>query len=278
MDRQEIIENLASAQTLPWRTLRFCLDHPAVSQPVFLSLLQNAAHGRPLDAFEQRAFYYGVHVLGATQCQPAFKPLCMLLKRDPGRSHKLLGDAIAETVPNVLMALGKNEAQSLWEGVCEPSYGTTIPDCFLQAWAFEMLNGRLSRTEAENRLKTLPDLTCIPSDSVFWAAWMATISHLGLARLVPVVNNCLETGRICYPSDAVNEEDYRAFLTDLEEASEANGDPVWQEKKGYVPLSLFPECIRDIHDLAPWPTCTDLSVHVGKAAEDTQVPGHDESG
>ncbi|MTI43951.1 hypothetical protein JM93_03968 [Roseibium hamelinense] len=276
MERQDIISDLATAQALPWRTLKYCLETPEVSQPVFLSILQHAAHGRAVSPLEQRAMFFGVHVLGAQKCIAAFEPLFLLLNGDELCTAEYLGDAIAVSIPQVLMGFSENRAKDLWDGIGNPDLDWLIHEVFLNAWAFEVLNGRFPIGNAQKLLSALPDNPAIDDDSPLWSGWMNTIADLALKDMIPIVDQCLESGRILQGPLGISTADYEVFKTDLAEAAKHNSDPAWRREKGYLTFAGTEEAFEAALHVAPWTSLDPFDTAQPLAAEE-HVPFDRES-
>lgn len=235
MNRQSIIESLAGPSALPWETLSYCLKHPEQTEQIFIMLLERSIRKpETLDLQERRALFYGIHLLAALKIPTATQPLLALLCGDERTTANLVGDAIATTIPRVLMALGQDNEPDYWEAACNPALDWLVRDAFLRAWTWQVLEGSIDRKVAEEKLRVLPDILQLPADDMFWLSWMTAIAHLGLAELAEDVPEKIASGQIDASQQTVATDDLADFERELQEAIQNNSSPEWRTKHGYI--------------------------------------------
>ncbi|MEJ8476230.1 hypothetical protein [Roseibium algae] len=242
MKRQDIITELADRSRLPWSTLSFCLENHDACVPTFLLLLEREVRGLLLAEEEQRALFFGIHLLGAFQVREAFAPLQTALCGDSIRAVRLVGDAIGDTVPRVLMGLGKHKSDACWDAVASPQTDWLVREAFLRCWTFEVLEDRLSMQAAEEKLRRFPTSVAPEPDNFLWMAWMTAIADLGLSSLAPLIDRTINSGQIETGPLGLLPNDIAVFHEDLKEAKKARKEKqpafnIWRELKRYTAFS-----------------------------------------
>ena len=210
--------------------------------PTFLLLREREARGLKLAADEQRALYFGLHLLASLGISDAFLPLKSVLCGDILRTASLVGDAIGDTIPRVLMALADDRADICWDIVAAPQTDWLIREAFLRCWTFLVLEGRIPMENAEDKLRHFPTTVAPEPDNFLWNAWMTAVADLGLSSLSPLVEQAFSSGLIENDALANLPSDIAAFHEGLDEATEAlRAEPHiqqrWKEHRGYVPFS-----------------------------------------
>ncbi|WP_417671070.1 hypothetical protein [Roseibium sp.] len=241
MNRQEIIAHLADRSRLPWHCLSTCLRDPERSTPLFLLLLERKCRELPLSDEEDKALFFAIHVLGAQGAQEAFAPLKALLCRSPHSAAALVGDAIADTVPQILMAFGPHLSADCWDVAVSPDCDWLVREAFLRCWTYHMLRQDVPAGIVADRLRDFPAEAQLRPDSFLWTAWLTAIADLGLEELLPDVEDALQNGTIEIGALALLPSDIDGFREDLQQAKHARTVPArfaaWREQKSYVPFS-----------------------------------------
>src|SRR5690348_2218953 len=82
-----------------------CIARYAEAGPLLRNLVTQSAN--PADDSEERAqgVFRALHVIGQMRDQEAFSPLLRLLRRSSEDLRWLLGDAITETLPRILVGV-----------------------------------------------------------------------------------------------------------------------------------------------------------------------------
>lgn len=240
MDRQHIISDLAARRGLPWHSLSYCLREPSSSVPVFLLMLERKSRGLSLSRDEDLALYYGIHLLGALRVTEAFAPLKRLLGGEVLSTAQLLGDAIADTIPQVLMAIGPDRGDAAFETLLNPETDWVIRDAFLRHWTFEVLGERVDRASAVEKLAVFPENAMPEPGDMIWISWMTAIADLGLRELEPQVMQLLEQGCIQHAPLTVSDADLEVFQEDLRIAEQVQTPSEhrneWLQARRYIPF------------------------------------------
>ncbi|EFO33118.1 putative SecC motif-containing protein [Roseibium sp. TrichSKD4] len=273
MDRTHIISELAGRNRLPWDALSACLDDPARTAAIFLPFLKRISSGSRLSEEEERALFYGLHVLAAQKAHASLPDLIHLLENHREEADRMMGDAaIGETLPRMLMALGANDPDVIWQFAASAPADWLIRDAFFKAWAYFVLNGTVPRSAAAKTLKALPDqMTTSPEDPV-WISWLNIIADLGLTAVAPIVAEIIDQGRIERGPFALSEADYREFQKRLRDSTPSlRKSATWRRKTGYIPFGEPEQLKYDFYNaarLAPGTSETVSQTLLMKAAED----------
>ncbi|MBD8892358.1 DUF1186 domain-containing protein [Roseibium litorale] len=238
MNRQELIASLARRDLFPWRTIDLCLKDPSLCIPPLLLLLERKARGLSLNEDENRALYYGIHLLAALKVREAAAPLTAVLCGNLEEAAELVGDSIGDTVPRLLMAFTPAMADHAWDVVASPQIDWIIREAFLRAWTFAVLQGEVPLDIAAEKLKQFPATVCPEPDSFLWAGWLNAIADLNLQELQTNAGRAFENGQISADEFGFFPADIETFRSDL--ARMAASDPKEREaillRRGYRPF------------------------------------------
>ncbi|NVK34940.1 MAG: DUF1186 domain-containing protein [Rhodobacteraceae bacterium] len=278
MKRHEIIDALSRPGNFPWEGISRCLNHPDDCIPVFLLLLEREARDLPIDPRERLSLFYGIHILAALGVGETFDPLAQALRKPAQKVAALTGDAIGETIPQVLMALSSGHADTCFQLALDPDTDWIIRNAYLRCWTFEVLEGRVSTLTASQKLSSLISGTPPDPTDYIWHGWLTAIADLGLEDLMPVVNRALDNGMIRTGATGVNEGDYQDFLHAHMEACRARksvGDWLdWQKQNNYLAFGAAREDFKRAFLFAPHLPLplsqeTEDNPHVLRAAEES---------
>ncbi|MDA1325327.1 MAG: DUF1186 domain-containing protein [Proteobacteria bacterium] len=195
-----IIEELARAEEFPEQTVRYCLDHPDQVVPGFLDLLRYYAGNPSLTDDRDGALFFIIHILGELGDTRAFGPLMDFLSGDQQQVKEILGEAITETLPRVLIGVFDGQTDRLYGVMNDPSVDEYVRHAAFMTWVHEVASGRIDMEEAECYL-----LACFDelrprgeSENYVWVAWVESIAWLGLDSLKPLVRQAFEKNLVPY--------------------------------------------------------------------------------
>lgn len=238
MNRQELIASLARRDLFPWRTIAACLDNPGSCVPALLLLIERRARGLSLSEEEGHALYYGIHILAALRVREAAAPLTTILCGDTEAAADLVGDAIGDTVPRMLMAFMPALAGRAWDVVASPQIDWIVREAFLRAWTFAVQEDTIPLSIAADKLRQFPVTVCPEPDSFLWAGWLNAIADLGLSELEANVRRAFETGQITADEFGFFPADIETFHSDIARMSVSNPAErkALQKRRGYTPF------------------------------------------
>ena len=92
--------------------------------PAVIAVVNKAADGVYLIPRHEQLLFRGVHVLAAARRTELFNPLLRLVKRDRDDLDRLLGDAVTESLPRLLISVYDGDADGLIvSGIPTPHFG-----------------------------------------------------------------------------------------------------------------------------------------------------------
>lgn len=196
MTIDDIIHTLAHHREFPRETLQYCLDHPDEVVPRFLSILASAATGTTRAGNEFEALPLIVHLLADLREQRAYRPLVEFLQSDPDRVESLLGDAITETLPKVLISLSGSDVLPLYELIENAELDEFVRDAAFTAWTYWAAKGQITPDNARTYLLKCLETLQPQADNHVWSAWVEAVAMLGFADLSDAVRRVFNDERI----------------------------------------------------------------------------------
>jgi uncharacterized protein len=228
-----IIQELEAAQYLPEMALRRAVVHADQIAPRIIALVEQAAEGIYLLPKQQALLFWGIHALAAARYTALFQPLLRLLQLDRAEYvDNILGDAVTETLPGVLISVFDGNAASLLDACAQKS-----PDGYLRWGMFDAI-ARLTFDGAVPRPMTVEFLgrferenLAAPGDTA-WEGWQEAIALLGVEHLYDRVRATWNDERShCEPSDQEIIEEWFARALVL-----PPGDPELFNQHGHEPI------------------------------------------
>lgn len=191
-----IQHELEAAYWLPELALRQAVVHAEEVAPAIIDVVEKAANGALLLPQQENLLFWGIHVLGAARCTLLCRPLLRLIALDRDEYlDQLVGDAVTETLPRILISVFDGDAAPLFE-LCARS---TL-DGFLRWGLFDAI-ARLTFDNAIPRATTVEFLArferenlAAPDDAA-WQGWQDAIAHLGVEELYDRVRESWRDGR-----------------------------------------------------------------------------------
>jgi hypothetical protein len=191
-----LIETLAESERLPLDAIRQCLARRDEMVPIFLDILADYEAARSTIDDREDALFLIVHILGELGEQRAFAPLMDLLEEDAERLEAVLGDAITETLPNVLISVFDGNTDRLLRVMNNLQVKDIHRFGVFQVWAYLVAAGRIDRAEAERYLTSCFETLQPQGMDYVWTAWVETITYLGFSGLKELVRKAFDLGRI----------------------------------------------------------------------------------
>ncbi len=267
--RESLIEALRNERELPSPEIAFATLYADAIEPDVVALVERARHEN-LDVPSSRLLFRGIHILGARRLGAAYRPLVAFLKGPQDRIEGLLGDAITENLPRILLGLFDGDEQPLRELVTDRSVDEFVRAAALSALTFLAFEGRIDRAAFEAFLLRFDAARLAAADDdVMWHGWMTAVAVLGLTAAVPRVRAAFADGRIT--PEWCDEDDFDELL---KAAIERPNDRtrLKAEQIGYIEdvvdaLEKFSEVddaaddgLFDDEDEALWPSWPELGM------------------
>jgi SEC-C motif/Protein of unknown function (DUF1186) len=216
----DILDGIADSEGTPIAYIGLAQIRAADAAPRFLTLLSNAANGLFLEERDETLLFYGLHILGAARNQSAFGPLTRFLRLPDEELEIFLGDARAETLPQIVAGMFDGDAESLFAAAGDKALDPVTRHGLIGAIAFLTWDGRIETAAAKRFFERFDDERLgddeESEDPLGWDAWENAIAMLGWRDFMPRVEAAFEDGRI---SSGMSE--FEDFLHDLEDAEAA---------------------------------------------------------
>ena len=185
-----------------------------LSAPV-LAILAQATSDEPLDEEDARFAFFGVHVLAAARRTELWAPLLAALGLPDEELDDLFGDAVAETLPSILMAVFDGDLAPARRLLLDPAADGTVRWVVADVVAQLTVDGRIDREAAVALLRAMPP-TIDKEDEGAWLGWHEAVLRLRAAELVPLARTLWVMSKTCLaPADLAElKPDFAALEAD----------------------------------------------------------------
>jgi yecA family protein len=239
MEPGEIRAALEAAQRPSPTALRSAVAQADALVPAVVEVLEKAADGVFLLPKQDRLLFYGLHaVAGARRTEP-YRPLLRLLRRPEHELDRLLGDAITETVPRIVLATFDGDPDPLIAAIEDRAVEGAL------RWGMFSALARLTFDRAVPLDRTLAvidkfDREGLADDGdLAWQGWQDAIMLLGQAHLAPRVRASWAAGRT-----TEREIDQRDWEQRLKDACADPANSARFEESNIAPLADPVEALR----------------------------------
>lgn len=246
MTLDEAFEALAAPGTdIPFGAMQMLLGGWDEAGPRCQAMLRDYVAGRDMSERTERALFYAVHLLGDRCETAAFDDLCALAG-DPDRADLILGDALTETMPRILVSCFAGDPAPLQRLIERREADPVIRGAALLGMSYLAAAKRLTRTALHAYLAGLYDRLSPDDDEFVWYAWVTAVGLLGFGALAGKADTVFEQGGI--PPSLGNRREFRADLL------AATNDPAWLggfEQWGVGPLGSALEALESLGQSGP---------------------------
>jgi hypothetical protein len=179
----EAIRELAGAPdgVLPADAMTWALQHWDEAGPRFVDLLERCADGSVWSEGTEDALFFIFHLLAERQETRAFPALCRLA-RDSEAIELILGDAIAETLSQILISTFDGNAALLKAVIEDAAADEFVREAAFDALAWHCREGAISDDEMRAYLLHLHE-QMQPDENMVWFGWVNAVSSLGYEDL-----------------------------------------------------------------------------------------------
>ncbi|HEX9867751.1 MAG TPA: DUF1186 domain-containing protein [Candidatus Tectomicrobia bacterium] len=232
MDTDRTIARLAFAERLPVGVIQACLSNRNEVVPAFIDLLQRCANNTPVSHEEESAIFLIVHILGELGEKEAFQPLMNFLAGDQERVNRVIGDAVTENLPKILISTFDGSTRRLYDVMNDAEVDEFVRDAVFRAWTYFVGMGEIDRDEARrylgNGFETLRPI----KNSYVWVSWADAVARLGFDDMRDLVRQTFAEGRV--PDRVL---DFRDFEDQLESALIVDDREAWMEENHLYPFT-----------------------------------------
>jgi hypothetical protein len=196
MDSDQLLEELTHFTKLPEAAIREATERREEMLPIFLREIETfLADDDPVPEAPAPLFMI-VHILGSWREKSAYRPVARLLMSDPERLERSLGDAVAETVPRVMLNLFDGDAQPIRDIIaCDAA------DEYIRSEMFPVLatlahRGDVPKDEVARYLRDAYSALRPQREHFVWVGWESAVASLGLKELSSLVDRAFDRGFI----------------------------------------------------------------------------------
>ena len=200
MTPDEILDAF-SARTFPSEAIAACrADRDAASQTL-LNLLEDfldqAFEGDPDESERaEDALFMVVHLLAEFREKRAFPLLMRLLGCAADMVERVLGDAISETLPGILISTFDGNLNGLHQIITNRFSNEFARASALHALAYLTVEGVVPKELTQQFLRECFDQFQNEKTNFVWIGWVSSISTLGLESFVPLVEQAFRDNAI----------------------------------------------------------------------------------
>ena len=172
----------ALSDDLPIEAMQTLLDQWDVAGPRSLALLRGYVAGDDLSEATERALFPLLHLLAEQADSAAFADLCALAG-DSERVGLILGEAVIDTLPGLLISCFDQDAARLQALIAKTDADPDVRESALMAMAYLTQAKRIPRPEMHAALVTLHDVFPAEPGFIGWIGWARSVALLGFVAL-----------------------------------------------------------------------------------------------
>lgn len=191
-----LVEALSAADDLPVEALERAAAAPDRIAEAVLAVVQRAGAGETLSKRDQNLLFWGVFVLGHGRDKRLYRPLLTLLRRPDADLDGMLDDALLEALPRLVANVFDGDAAPLQALLCDPAGEESSRMTLFGTLAFLTWDGRIPMEDTRAFLERFDGMRPLRPGDAGWHGWEATVAHLGLADLLPLVAAAHADGRL----------------------------------------------------------------------------------
>ena len=180
---------------VPAEAMQCLLDQWDAAGPRCRALLHAYVAGSDVSEATERILFPILHLFGEKMDTAAFADICALAG-DAERADLILGDAVVDTLPCILISCFGGDTAPLRTLIAQPEADPLVRDGALMAMAYLTQIKSIRRAEMQAYLVTLYDLFPAGPDFVGWLGWVLSVAMLGLPALSGRVASVFERGLI----------------------------------------------------------------------------------
>jgi hypothetical protein len=199
---------------LPETAIATCIERYPEAGPLLRMALEKYANGDDVDEDVATLLFRALHIMGGLRDTQAFEPLVRVLGRPPDDVEWLLGDAITETLPHILISTFNGNADLLFDGIADQQRDEMVRDSLFRAAIFLTWEGRIDRARMVAFLEKFGTGELAVEGEFVWNAWLDAIALLGLRQLEPLVIEASSRGLI--DASIYDADDFQAQLEHAE--------------------------------------------------------------
>jgi hypothetical protein len=231
MELATILRELTDPERVPVAAIEAARKRRGEVIPALIERMQAWTAATSAQRAKPSPLFFGIHLLGEFAAKQAYRPLARLLAVDGEDLEGLLGDAITETIPGVVLRVFDGDPAPLQDAIETRTANEFVRLRLLDAFVSLALRGAIERPLAADYVRGLYERLEPRDENMVWDGWQSAVAVLGLSELTPLVRQTFEQSWV--PPGIMDFED---FVEDLERAK-ANPDTPWEPHEEIVPLT-----------------------------------------
>ena len=231
MHIDRILEDFTHTDGLPKAAIRAARVERDTVTPVFLDCLSKGAESEAELDDNDRALFFVIFLLAEFREQRAFPPLMKLLGREGERVDGILGDAITECLPQLVLSVFDGDMDPIRQLIENVEADEFVRDAMFDVLTALVLTGRLDREWIKSFLLRCYAELEPQKDSHVWIGWYQAIAALGLVELHGLVRKAYDNGFISH-----RYAHWHHIEGDLKEPVSDEGRDAWLEGHRVFPL------------------------------------------
>ena len=241
MTPDEILDAF-SASTFPSEAIAACrTDRDAASQTLLNLLNDFLDQAFEVDPDESErakdAIFMVVHLLAEFREKRAFPLLMRLLGCAGDMVERILGDAISETLPGIIISTFDGDLRSLHQLITNNLASEPVRAYSLHVLAYLTNEGTVSRESTQQFLQECFDRFQKEQQSFVWIGWLDCITMLGLDSFVPLVERAFREDLV--NTDFMNFFDFQNDLKSTINAQLVNSYPRFRNKCSFDNVDIL---------------------------------------
>jgi hypothetical protein len=193
---EDYLHAVATEPKLPNLAVGMCTARIEEAAPKLRAVLLRAADGEALSDDESLLLFRGLHILGGARDREACQPLLRLLRRPFDEVDALLGDAVIESLANIVTGVFDGDIGALFALIIDRLIDGFIREATFGAATFLAWERRIERDQYREFLVRFYEERPAEDGDQAWAGWLQAIALLGLRDLVPLVDSAFREERI----------------------------------------------------------------------------------
>jgi hypothetical protein len=221
MDSDQLLEQLTIYEKLPKAAIREAMERREEMLPIFLRAIETFLADEDPVAEAPTPLFMIVHILGSWRETSAYRPVARLLMSDSERLEWSLGDAVAATVPRIMLNLFDGDAQPLRDIIACEAANEYVRSEMLSVLATLAHRGEVPKDEVARYLRDAYSALRPQREHYVWVGWECAVASLGLNELASLVDRAFDRGFI-EPGVVTKRnfrEDMKAALSDPDHRS-----------------------------------------------------------
>ncbi len=244
---QMALDDLSGAETFPLDALMTLRQKWSFARGPLLDALKSFASGADRSPENAEKVIFGLHLMAEKREAEAWEPL-LSVAMEGEVLYDMIGDAVSETLPAILLSLYSGDLEGLKKLVEAPQADEWGRVAALECYSALAATGVIPMEDAKTYLASCFETLQPRENHPVWYGWQGCVALLGLSELEPLAARAFRQGFV--DRNALGFEDFQADLR-ASRAAENLADVF--EERGIKPSedALDALAVLDEQDEAP---------------------------